>query len=61
MKNIEGLQSDSLEVKEIPILVLLVGGITYGEIAGLRMLSRKYNRKILVSSTSIVNSVKIIE
>ena len=38
------------------ILVFFVGGVTYGEIACLRSLSRILNKTILIGTTNIINS-----
>jgi len=42
------------------ILVYIVGGLTYGEIATLRWLGKQYNKEILIATTSIINGDKLI-
>jgi hypothetical protein len=42
------------------ILVVFIGGITYGELAGIRLLNKKNrNKKFIVITTGIINSKKI--
>jgi len=42
------------------ILVYVVGGITYSELAGIRYLSKKYNKEILVATTGIITGDRFI-
>ena len=44
------------------ILVVFIGGITYGELAGIRLLNKKNrNKKFIVITTGIINSKKIFD
>ena len=44
------------------ILVVFIGGITYGELAGIRLLNKKNrNKKFIVITTGMINSKKIFE
>ena len=44
------------------ILLIFVGGITYGELAGIRYLNRKLrNKKFIVITTSMINTKKIFD
>ena len=44
------------------ILVVFIGGITYGELAAIRLLNKKNrNKKFIVITTGIINSKKIFE
>ena len=38
----------------------MVGGITYGEIAALRILGKKFNKELLIVTTNIISYRKII-
>jgi len=42
------------------ILVYVVGGITYSELAGIRYLAKKYNKEILVATTGIITGDRFI-
>jgi len=42
------------------ILVYIIGGVTYGEIAAFRYLAKKYNKEIIVASTSIITGERLI-
>jgi len=42
------------------ILVYLIGGITYGEIAAFRYLAKKYNKEILIATTGIITGDRLI-
>jgi len=42
------------------ILVYVVGGITYSELAGMRYLAKKYNKEILVATTGIITGDRLI-
>jgi hypothetical protein len=46
-------------IKQV-ILVYVVGGLTYGEIATLRWLGKHYNKEILIATTGIINGDKLI-
>ena len=44
------------------ILLVFIGGITYGELAGIRLMNkRNRNKKFIVITTGIINSKKIFE
>ena len=44
------------------ILLIFIGGITYGELAGIRYLNRKLrNKKFIVITTSMINTKKIFD
>ena len=44
------------------ILLIFIGGITYGELAGIRLMNKKNrNKKFIVITTGIINSKKIFE
>ena len=44
------------------ILLVFIGGITYGELAGIRLLNKKNrNKKFIVITTGIINSKRIFE
>jgi hypothetical protein len=44
------------------ILVVFIGGITYGELASIRLMNKKNrNKKFIVITTGIINSKKIFE
>ena len=44
------------------ILLVFIGGITYGELAGIRLMNKKNrNKKFIVITTGIINSKKIFE
>ena len=44
------------------ILVVFIGGITYGELAAIRLLNKKNrNKKFVIITTGIINSKKIFE
>lgn len=44
------------------ILVVFIGGITYGELAGIRLMNKKNrNKKFIVITTGIINSKKILK
>ena len=44
------------------ILLIFIGGITYGELAGIRYLNRKLrNKKFIVITTSMINKKKIFD
>jgi len=42
------------------IMVYIIGGVTYGEIAAFRYLSKKYNKEIIVASTAIITGERLI-
>ncbi|EGR33241.1 vacuolar sorting protein, putative [Ichthyophthirius multifiliis] len=43
------------------VLVYYVGGVTYGEVAALRLLAKKYNKEIIICTTNIINSQRLIK
>ena len=44
------------------ILLIFIGGITYGELAGIRYLNRKLrNKKFIVITTSMINTKKFFD
>jgi hypothetical protein len=43
------------------IVVYFIGGVCYGELAAIRWLSQTYNREIIVCTTNITSSSRIIK
>jgi len=43
-----------------PVVVFAVGGITYGEIAAIRILGKKFNKELLIVTTNMISYRKII-
>jgi len=41
-------------------LIYMIGGVTYGELAGFRLLGKKYNKQIIVATTSIITGDRLI-
>ena len=42
------------------ILVYVIGGVTYSELAGMRYLAKKYNKEILVATTGVITGDRFI-
>ncbi|CAD8139366.1 unnamed protein product [Paramecium octaurelia] len=42
------------------VIVYILGGVTYGEIAALRLLGKQFNKEIIVCTTNITNGTKLI-
>jgi hypothetical protein len=38
------------------VLVYFIGGVTYGEVAALRLLGKMFKREMVVATTEIINS-----
>lgn len=43
-----------------PVVVFVIGGITYGEVAALRILGRTCNKEVLILTTNMISYKKII-
>ena len=46
--------------KKSIIMVYMIGGVTFGEIAAFRFLGKKYNKEILIATTHILNGNSLI-
>lgn len=46
--------------KKTMVFLFYIGGITYGEIACIRWLAKRYNKEIIIATTNIINSDNII-
>ena len=47
--------------KQRPLLVVFVGGVTYGEVACVRILERVYNTQITILTTQMLNLKRFLE
>ncbi|PVV03386.1 hypothetical protein BB560_002122 [Smittium megazygosporum] len=52
--------SSTTAFKQQATLVMFLGGITYSEIAALRLLSRTHNHKYIIATTDIINGTSFI-
>ncbi|CAK85174.1 unnamed protein product (macronuclear) [Paramecium tetraurelia] len=43
------------------VIVYMLGGVTYGEIAALRLLGKQFNKEIIICTTSLTNGTKLIQ
>jgi hypothetical protein len=55
----KGNQFTNIQNRNV-ILVYLIGGVTYGEIAAFRYLAKKYNKEILIATTGIITGDRLI-
>jgi len=41
-------------------LIYMIGGVTYGELAGFRLLAKKYKKQIIVATTTIITGDRLV-
>lgn len=42
------------------VIIYILGGVTYGEIASLRLLGKQFNKEVIICTTNMTNGTKLI-